>query len=174
MSDKMLVREILPARALVDGGHRRPRELRLEIGERQLERPVDASGDAEPPRREVDLERGSGTRGSGRFATTGYNPGSSHGASAIPAQSEYNAQIDPCRRRSPDETSAPEPEYGSLDHPHVEPHCPFCAIRQQQHQPASRLVRGVLHGRMRLRLRAAMTGQGLMAAPTGRSRTATG
>jgi hypothetical protein len=34
--------------------------------------------------------------------------------------------------RSPDETSAPEPEYSSLDHPHVEPHCPFCAIRQQQ------------------------------------------
>ncbi len=34
--------------------------------------------------------------------------------------------------RSRDETSVPEPEYGSLDHPHVEPNCPFCAIRQQR------------------------------------------
>jgi hypothetical protein len=33
---------------------------------------------------------------------------------------------------SPEETSAPEPEYGCLDHPHVEPNCPFCAIRQQR------------------------------------------
>ena len=32
----------------------------------------------------------------------------------------------------PEEVCAPAPEYGSLDHPHVEPHCPFCAIRQQQ------------------------------------------
>ncbi len=32
----------------------------------------------------------------------------------------------------PDGTTAEEPEYSPLDHPHVEPHCQFCAIRQQR------------------------------------------
>jgi hypothetical protein len=33
---------------------------------------------------------------------------------------------------SRDGTSAPEPEYGSLNHPHVEPNCPVCAVRRQR------------------------------------------
>src|SRR5262249_23362597 len=45
------------ARALVDCGHRRARELRLQIFERQLERTVEAPGDPETPRRQIDLER---------------------------------------------------------------------------------------------------------------------
>lgn len=32
----------------------------------------------------------------------------------------------------PEEPSGEEPEYGCLDHPHVEPRCQFCAIRQQR------------------------------------------
>ena len=32
----------------------------------------------------------------------------------------------------PGEATDEEPEYSPLDHPHVEPHCQFCVIRQQR------------------------------------------
>jgi hypothetical protein len=32
----------------------------------------------------------------------------------------------------PEDATDETPEYSPLDHPHVEPHCQFCAIRQQR------------------------------------------
>ncbi len=34
-------------------------------------------------------------------------------------------------RGHPEEAIDKEPEYAPLDHPHLEPHCAFCAVRQQ-------------------------------------------
>lgn len=36
------------------------------------------------------------------------------------------------RGGDPEEASDEAPEFGPLDHPHAEPHCQFCAIRQQR------------------------------------------
>jgi hypothetical protein len=58
--------------------------------------------------------------------------------STPPADRHEGSSLGLAEGGSRDKTSAPEPEYGSLDHPHVEPNCPFCAMRQ--HRPSQHRV----------------------------------